>query len=101
MGKNISNDECAFFIFPHKGCHAFWNKNVEFDLTLVFVDDKFKIVDVQTMKKGSEAPIYPNNRNIKYVLEVHAAIIGDNVIGNCVGFDADTTTITINEDHTK
>jgi len=36
--KPLEEFEVAYFIFPVEDCHSFWNKNVDFSLTLAFLD---------------------------------------------------------------
>lgn len=97
MGRDMDDDQCAFFIFPNKACHSFWNKNVNFDLRLFFVNDKFEIVDVQDMKAGSENPVYPDSREIKYVIEVKKGFCENNDVnkGDYVDFDPDSGSLAI------
>jgi uncharacterized membrane protein (UPF0127 family) len=95
----LKNNECAFFIFPKTACHAFWNKNVSFDIELIFINDKFRIVDICELKSFSEEPIYPKSREIKYVIEVKRGICEncDVNIGDFVDFDSEKGEIQIKE----
>lgn len=92
MKKTIDEDQCALFIFPNRGCHSFWNKNVPFDLSLAFLDDKFRIVDIKDMAADSEVPTYPESREVKYVIEVKKGLFDNNSVNknDYVDFDPDS-----------
>ena len=99
MNRQISNNQCAFFIFPSAGCHGFWNKNVGFDLSLIFLNDHFKVVDFGEMEANSENPIYPKSREIKYVIEIkkEAGIIENNFvdIDDYIDFDPESDSLVV------
>lgn len=92
MKKKIDENQCALFIFPNKGCHSFWNKNVDFDLTLAFLDEKFRIVDIKDMQAQAETPVYPESREIKYVIEVKRGLLDNYGVNknDYVDFDPDS-----------
>jgi uncharacterized membrane protein (UPF0127 family) len=99
MKKSILNDQCAFFIFPQKGCHAFWNKDVACDLSLAFINEKFEIVDFLDLEAASEEVKYPGNREIKYVIEANKGIFERNDVrkGDYIDFDPDKLLVIIKE----
>jgi uncharacterized membrane protein (UPF0127 family) len=71
FAKPLDDFEVAYFIFPYEDCHSFWNKNVDFPLSLAFLDKDHKIVDIKDMEAHSEKSISPKSTNIKYVVEAN------------------------------
>jgi uncharacterized membrane protein (UPF0127 family) len=67
---SLPQDECAFFIFPYAGKHAFWNKNVPYAIDVGFYDNAGKLVHVGCLEAQQEQPIAPPT-SIKYVLETN------------------------------
>lgn len=76
----LSETECAFFSFPGSERYAFWNKNVSFDLSLAFVNDKGQIVDILDMPAHSEKS-HASKHNAQYVIETKKGVFGANNIG--------------------
>lgn len=75
----LEDDECAFFSFPYMERHAFWNKNVSYNLSLAFLDDNGKIVDFKDLQKEDEKGVYPD-KTAKYVIEAkHGIFLKNNI----------------------
>ena len=79
--------EVVFFKFPRKGQHGFWNKNVEFSLSLAFLDEDFEILDFKDLEKQSPKLVSPETEDVKFVVEAKKGIfeklgisIGDKLI---------------------
>ena len=79
--------EVVFFDFPSKGQHSFWNNNVDFSLSLAFLNKDFEIVDFKDLEKQSTKLVTPDADNVKYVVEAYKGIfkklkidIGDKLI---------------------
>lgn len=72
--KPLANFEVAYFIFPYENCHSFWNKNVDFPLSLAFLDGNNKILDFKDMDGQSESSVYPESNKIKFVVEANKGI---------------------------
>ena len=97
MKKKISDSECAFFIFPNRGCHGFWNKDVDYPIDVCFINDKFIIVDIFDLEATSENVKYPGNREVKYVIETNKGILESNgvEVDDQVDFDPDNFLVII------
>jgi len=67
----LEKDECAFFTFPYTDDHSFWNKNVDYPISLLFLDENFEIKHIDRLEKQQETPIRSNYPFIKYVVEGH------------------------------
>ena len=87
FAKPLKEYEVVYFIFPNKGCHSFWNKDVDFSLSLAFLNDKHEIVDFQDLEKQSPKSVSPKNDQVKFVVEANKGIfeklkikIGDKLI---------------------
>jgi uncharacterized membrane protein (UPF0127 family) len=64
-------NSCAFFVFQYLDSHSFWNKNVDFPISLFFLDENFKIQEIGELKEQQETPYSPKYPLIKYVVEGH------------------------------
>ena len=64
-------DECCFFKFPYPNYLSFWNKNVSFDINVVFVDSNLNIINIEELKANQESPVSSNEPAI-YVVEVNS-----------------------------
>lgn len=67
----LANDECAFFVFNHLDDHSFWNKNVDFPISLLFLDENFEIKNIGNLEAQQERPCRSGYPFIKYVVEGH------------------------------
>ncbi len=71
FAEPLEQFEVAFFIFPNKDSHSFWNKNVDFPLTLAFLDENYKIVDFKELEKQSSKSVSPDHNEVKFVVEAN------------------------------
>ena len=85
--KPLEELEVAYFVFPTVDCHSFWNKNVDFSLTLAFLDKDDEIVDFKDLEKQSPKLVSPNSNRVKFVVEANKGLfekigikIGDKLI---------------------
>ena len=67
----LDKNECAFFVFQHKDEHSFWNKNVNYPICLLFLDENFKIQNIGYLEAHQEKPCRSEYPFTKYVLEGH------------------------------
>lgn len=74
FAEPLEDLEIVFFKFPRKGEHGFWNKNVEFSLSLAFLNDDFEIIDFKDLEKQSSKLVSPKTDNVKYVVEAKKGI---------------------------
>jgi uncharacterized membrane protein (UPF0127 family) len=72
FSKPLANDECALFIFRYLDDHSFWNKNVNFPISLLFMDENFEIKNIGKLDANQEKPCRAEYPMTKYVLEGHA-----------------------------
>lgn len=61
------------FIFDQNSDLMFWNKNTYIPLTVIFINDKMRVVDIQNMSPFTENGIKYNRsyQPAKYVIEVN------------------------------
>lgn len=64
------------FAFEQSAPHSFWMKNTLIPLDVIWLDEKFSVVDVKTMVacKSEPCPLYAPKTNAKYALEVNAGV---------------------------
>jgi len=71
----LKDNECAFFSFPYSNHLSFWNKNVNFDIVVIFVDEDFNIKDKKILKAHQTHPV-SCNIPCKYAIEILAENFG-------------------------
>jgi len=64
-------DESALFTFPYASNHSFWNKNVNFPISLIFLDDNFQVKHIGKLDANQEKACRSGYPLIKHVLEGH------------------------------
>lgn len=91
--RNLSENEGMLFIYDEEGYHAFWMKNMNFPLDIIWLDEDKKIVYISeevSPCKSDPCPLYspPQNVKVKYVLEVNANFSKENnlSVGKKVAF---------------
>jgi uncharacterized membrane protein (UPF0127 family) len=72
--KPLDKDECAFFIFRNLDDHSFWNKNVDYPISLLFLDENFEIKNIGKLEAQQEKPCRADYPLTKYVLEGHSEL---------------------------
>ena len=71
--EGIGENEGMFFVFDTDGRHAFWMKNVNFAIDILWLDSEMKVVDIVTANTCVEnCPNYTPDYPARYVLEVPA-----------------------------
>ncbi|MFQ5974743.1 MAG: DUF192 domain-containing protein [Candidatus Hydrothermarchaeales archaeon] len=71
----LRQDEEMFFVFDHEDTHAFWMKNVNFPLDIIWLDSSFKVVHIErdVPPRDSETCVtYTPSKPARYVLETRA-----------------------------
>lgn len=80
FSEPLEKNECAFFIFSYLDSHSFWNKNVNFPICLLFLDENFQIRDIGKLQAHQEKPCRSEYPFVKYVIEGHADLPIENDI---------------------
>ena len=83
-------DGCCFFKFPYPDYHHFWNKNVDFDINVVFIDANLNIINIATLEANQTTPVGSNepvvyvvevlSKNFEKIIDFHKVILQDNYI---------------------
>jgi hypothetical protein len=69
--KTMPEQSGMLFVFEQKAGHCFWMKNTLLPLSIAFIDDDGKIVNIEEMKPQTEenhCPLKP----IRYALEMNS-----------------------------
>ena len=84
--KSLSKDTGMLFKFPYISRQSFWMKDTYIPLDIAFLDEKGKILQIESMAPLSTRPITSKD-NCKYALEVNKGWFKDNdiKIGNLIG----------------
>lgn len=69
--RPLASNQCAWFEFNFPQELSFWNKNVAFDICVVFIDEHFKIKNIEILKAHQERPVYSSGPCL-YVAEILA-----------------------------
>lgn len=76
MGRQaLASDEGMFFVFPEEDAYAFWMKNMRFPIDIIWINNEFKVVDMDTGVEpcGSQScQSFVPQAKARYVLEVNA-----------------------------
>jgi hypothetical protein len=67
----LDNDECVLFIFPQPSEYSFWNKNVNFPISLLYLDENFEVRNIGSLNAQQEKPSRSEFPFTKYVIEGH------------------------------
>jgi uncharacterized membrane protein (UPF0127 family) len=75
----VRDDDGMIFVFADPDVHAFWMKNTLVPLDIVWLDDKFNVVYIQSATppcKSDPCPSYGSLRKASYVLELKSGVAG-------------------------
>ncbi|HZN58530.1 MAG TPA: DUF192 domain-containing protein [Planctomycetota bacterium] len=67
---SLPENEGMLFIFPHTAQQSFWMKNTLIPLSIAFIDDSGKILEIHDMKAKDETSTWSKN-GVRYALEVN------------------------------
>jgi len=72
--REVKEDEGMVFVYPESGIHPFWMKNTLVPLDIIWMDDAFEILHVETAVpcKADPCPSYGTLRMSRYTLELKA-----------------------------
>lgn len=68
--KTLADNAGMLFIFNQKAGHCFWMRNTLIPLSIAFIDDDGKIVNIDEMKPQTEDNHCPT-KVVRYVLEMN------------------------------
>lgn len=69
--RPLGKDECAYFYFEKKGSPSFWNKNVDFPISLIFLSEEGRVEDIKYLEAQQYSSVVPSSRNVRHVIEAH------------------------------
>lgn len=83
---SLPDDAGMLFVFEKTSIWAFWMKDTLIPLSVAFIDDQWKIVDIQDMRVGpnpqtGRLDIYEAARPSRYALEVNQGLLARRGIG--------------------
>jgi uncharacterized membrane protein (UPF0127 family) len=83
---SLPDDAGMLFVFESTSRLAFWMKNTLIPLSVAFIDDQWKIVDIQDMRVGpnpetGRLDIYEAAKPSRYALEVNQGLFARRGIG--------------------
>jgi uncharacterized membrane protein (UPF0127 family) len=78
--KSLGKDRGMIFYFDQTGYHAFYMYNTRIPLSVIFLNESLRIVDIQEMvpcmeREPSACPVYTPHAACKYVIEVNQAFV--------------------------
>ena len=68
--ETFLEDRGMLFIFPRKEVRGFWMRNTEIPLSVAFIDDEGKILQIKDMKPKDESRT-TSKHQVRYALEVN------------------------------
>lgn len=69
VDSNVQADEGMLFVFKEAKKQSFWMENTILPLDIIFISDKYRVVNVQQGKPYDESPL-PSSGPAMYVLEM-------------------------------
>jgi uncharacterized membrane protein (UPF0127 family) len=72
--KSMKDDQAMLFIFEDEIQRAFYMKNTQFALDIIFINSDRKIVNIQKNAKSLDLTSLPSEGPAQYVLEVNAGL---------------------------
>lgn len=79
--KSMPKDAGMLFIFETSQPRAFYMKNTEFPLDIIYINEDKVIEKIYTMTTPQDPTSLPSNVPVKYVLEVNGAVTSSLGIG--------------------
>jgi uncharacterized membrane protein (UPF0127 family) len=78
---SLSEKDAMIFYFDESAYHTFWMYNTRIPLTVIFLDDRLKIVDMKSMspcleKNADLCPTYTSRGLARYAIEVNQGFVG-------------------------
>lgn len=72
--REVKEDEGLVFVYPETGLHPFWMKNTLVPLDIIWMDETFEVLHVETAApcKADPCPSYGTPRMSRYTLELKA-----------------------------
>ncbi len=93
---SLGQEEGMIFCFERSGLQSFWMYNTRIPLTIIFLNERLRIVDIQDMapclKKNAEScRVYTSRKSAKYAIEVNQGFVSKHgiVLGDCVTMGTD------------
>lgn len=72
--KSMAENRGMLFIFPDSDYRAFYMKNTQFPLDIIYFDESQRLVSIQKNAKPIDETSLPSEGPAKYVLEVNAGL---------------------------
>ena len=69
--RPLDMDECAVFEFSKKEPQSFWNKNVDFPISIIFCEENGTVIEIKSLKANQETSIELDSCQSKYAIETH------------------------------
>lgn len=69
--RSLNEDECAYFYFQKEGSYSFWNNNVDFPISLMFLDKNGVVEDIKYLNKQQMSSVVPSSNKVRHVIEAH------------------------------
>jgi len=79
-GRNkLEENEGMLFVFDHIDRYAFWMKNMNFSIDIIWINDDFEVVYVKNDASPKSYPeIFKPTEKVRYVLEVNSIFSENN-----------------------
>lgn len=68
---SLAPDRGMLFVFPRTMPVSFWMEDTQLTLSIAFLDEEGRIVDIQTMTPGQADVLYQSPGPVRYAIEVN------------------------------
>jgi uncharacterized membrane protein (UPF0127 family) len=80
--KLLPEDKAMLFVFPKEDFHGIWMKEMNFPIDILWLDEKFEIVDIKKDARPESFPeVFKPKTKSLYVLEINAGFSEKEEIG--------------------
>jgi len=79
--SRLAEKDAMMFYFDETAHQAFWMYHTQIPLTVIFLDEGLRIVDMQNMspclaKSPEQCPVYASQNPARYAIEVNQGFVG-------------------------
>jgi len=70
--EQLARNGGMLLVYPRSGDHRIWMKNMRIPLTVIWIDDQFKVLQVQRLDPchASPCPVFSSPFPARYILEL-------------------------------
>jgi uncharacterized membrane protein (UPF0127 family) len=82
--SSLPDNAGMLFVYPDAGEHRIWMKNTLIPLTVIWLDDQLRVIDIKLLQpcRQTKCPVFGATAPSRYVLELHQSQLRQFRIGD-------------------